>query len=177
MFAWGDLTGHAIVRGGGSDGTPEETIPLSSRLQDGAVVMQRTPAGFTKEVFDAFARHFASFSMSLYLGEITVLSLDGKKVYLSQLGLRLLLEAGVHVIIDLSKLLDLSQSLDSPGAFKRFQPVLRAAVERRGSTCSLEKRVLASWTLWSVLGRRPTRHFPAWRDGTFLSLRGCGRWT
>lgn len=44
----GGTDGHAFVRTGGSNGSPGEVIPLSSILQDDAMVMRRTPAGFDK---------------------------------------------------------------------------------------------------------------------------------
>lgn len=170
----GATEGHAYVRIQRADGTVKETIPLASLLQDGAVVMRRSPSGFTKEVFDNYARHMASFAMRLFPGESKVLALDGAKVHLSPLGLRLLLEAGVHVIIEPSKMSHLLQALDSPSAFGRFQPALRAAVVRRAGKCVRERRAFSVVDLVECVGSASDSAFT--RGSLKDAFRRVGMW-
>lgn len=62
----GGAEGHAFVRVSGSDDSPAQTIPLASRLPEGSVVVRRNPAGFDRDIFDKYARHFTSFARSFY---------------------------------------------------------------------------------------------------------------
>jgi len=118
----GGKNGHAVVRVTPSDGSPAFSIPLSSRLQDGAIAVRRTSAGFVKTISDLFAAHFASFAMKCFPNESKVLATDGATVQSFPTGLTRLLDAGVHVIVEPSKLSHLLQALTAPallGGFNR----------------------------------------------------------
>jgi len=111
------------------------SVPLAARLNDLAMVVRRTPAGFDKGIFDIWCAHFAAFATAYYPGESKLLSLDGAKVHLSATGLLTLLRANVHVVAEPSKRSHLLQPLDNKHAFGRFQPSVRGAVCGRASSC------------------------------------------
>lgn len=123
-------------------------VPLAGRRRSHAP----QPIGVHQEVFDNYARHTASFVLNVFPGEREVRSLDGTQVHLSPLDLCPLLEAGVHVTIEPSKMALLLQALDSPSAFERFQQALHAAVVRRAGTCMRERRPFSVVDLLDAIG-------------------------
>jgi len=140
FFVDGGKEGHAFVRATPANGSSATSIPLSSQLQEGATVVQRTPAVSDKNFFDLFAAHFASFASNFYPTESKVLALDGAKFHLSPKGLTLLWDAGVHVIVVPFKMSYLLQALDSPSAFGRFQPGRRGSVLARSHSFVAARR-------------------------------------
>jgi len=107
------------------------SVPLAARLNDSAMVVRRTPAGFYKGIFDVWCAHFAALAIAYYPGESKLLSLDDAKVHLSATGLLNLLRANVHVVAEPSKLSHLLQPLDNKHVFGRLQPSVRGAVSGR----------------------------------------------
>jgi len=170
----GGKEGHAFVTASHADGGRPDTILLSSRLQDGAVVVRRTPAGFDKSIFDLFALHFAKFAMNFYPHESKILALDGAKVHLSPTGLTRLLSAGVHVIVEPYKMSHVLQALDSPSAFGRFQPGLRGCVLVRSHSCVMAKRAFSVLDLVECVGMAADTAFT--RDSLVSSFKRVGMW-
>jgi len=170
----GGKEGHAFVTVSHADGGRPDTVPLSSRLQDGAVVVRRTPAGFDKSIFDLFALHFAEFAMNFYPHESKILALDGAKVHLSPKGLTRLLAAGVHVIVEPSKMSHVLQALDSPSAFGRFQPGLRGCVLVRSHSCVMAKRAFSVLDLVECVGMAADTAFT--RDSLVSAFKRVGMW-
>jgi len=171
----GRKDGHAAVRVTPSDGSPAFSIPLSSRPQDGAIVVQRTPAGFVKTIFDPFAAHFASFAMEVLPNESKVLATDGAKVQIFPTGLTRLLAAGVHVIVEPSNLSNLLQALNSPSAFRRFQPGLRGCVLVRSHSCVQEKRPFCVLDLVYCVALAANAAFT--RDVLVSAFKRVGMWS
>lgn len=103
---------------------------MSSSLKDGAMLVRRTPLGFTKKLFDVCAQRFAAMAGEYNPGEAKPLAVDGAKVPVSASGVRALLNGNVHVIAEPSTLSNQLHALDSPSTFGRFQPAVRKAVRR-----------------------------------------------
>lgn len=99
----GATPGHAFVRVTRPDGMVH-TVPLASFLNEAAMAWRRTPPGFDKSVFGAYAEHMAAFSRAYYPNEAKLLAIDGAKAYLSPGGLLTLLKAKVHVTAKQSKM-------------------------------------------------------------------------
>jgi len=170
----GGKEGHALVPVSHADGGRPDTIPLLSRLQDDAVVLQRTPPGFDRSMFDLFALHFARFAMNFYPHESKILTLDGAEVHLSPTGLTRLLAAGVHVIVEASKMSHVLQALDSPSAFGRFQPGLRGCVLVLSRSCVMAKRALSVLDIVECVGMAADAAFT--RDLLVSAFRRVGMW-
>jgi len=170
----GGKKGHAFVLATPADGSSATSIPLSSRLQEGATVVRRTPAGFEMNIFDLFAAHFASFASNFHPTESKVLALDGAKAHLSPKGLTLLLDAGVHVIVEPSKMSHLLQALDSPSAFGRFQPGLRGSVLARSHSCVTARRPFHVVDLVDCVRMAADAAFT--RDALVSAFKRVGMW-
>ena len=171
----GGNDGHAVVRVAPSDGYQAFSIPLSSRLQDRAIFVRRTPAGFDKTIFDLFAAHFSSFAMKFIPNESKVLATDGAKVQNFPTGLTRLLAARVHVIVEPSKLSHLLQALDSPSAFGRFQPGLRGCEMVRSHSCVQEKRPFSVLDLVDCVALAANAAFT--RDALVSAFKRVGMWS
>jgi len=170
----GGKEGHAFVMVSHADGGRPDTIPLSYRLQDGAVVLRRTQPGFDRSIFDVFALHFAKFAMNFYRYESKILALDGAEVHLSPTGLTRLLAAGVHVFVEPSKISHMLQALDSPTSFGRFQPGLRGCVLVLSHSCVIAKRALSVLDLVECVGMAADTAFT--RDSLVSAFKRVGMW-
>ena len=169
----GGKEGHAFVTVSHADGGRPGTIALTSTLQDGPVVVRRTPAGFDKSIFDLFAFHL-EFAMNLYAQELKILALEGAKVQLSPKGLTRLLAEGLHVIVEQSKMSHVLQALDSPSAFGRFQPGLRGCVLVRSHSCVMAKRALSVMDLVEFVGMAFDTAFT--QDSLVSAFKRVGMW-
>lgn len=98
------------------------------------MVWRRSLPGFDRGVF--------AFMRSYYPDEANILAIDGAKVHLSPGGLLTLLSANVHVVAEPSKISHVLQALDSPSAFGRYQPKVRARVRESALHCQGEGRDL-----------------------------------
>jgi len=129
----GKAKGHAVAKITAE--CKKSSVPLAARLNDSAMVVRRTPAGFDNCIFDVWCAHFAVFAAACYPGESKLLSLDEAKVHVSATGLLTLLRANVHFVAEPSKLSQVFQPVDNKHAFGRFQPSVRGAVRGRASSC------------------------------------------